>query len=217
MYSNFKAQAIEYVKQAVQEDKVGNYEKAFPLYMNALEYFKAHLKYEKDPKIKEAIMHKFGEYLRRTEEIRVVLDKGGSGLGLNGGDADAATRPNDEEDGDDPEQSKLRSALDCEIIRNFKQKAIEYVKEAVQEDNAKAFPLYMNALGYFKTYLKYENNPKIKMAIIPKFNEYLNRAEEIRAVLDEDSGGPGPSGGNAIVTTRPKMKPEDGVDGEDPK
>ena len=39
MYSNFKEHVIEYVKQAVQEDDAGNYSKAFPLYMNALEYF----------------------------------------------------------------------------------------------------------------------------------------------------------------------------------
>ena len=74
MYSNFKEQAIEYVKQAVQEDSAGNYAKAFPLYMAALEYFKTHLKYEKDPKIKEAITQKFSEYLCRAEEIRRVLD-----------------------------------------------------------------------------------------------------------------------------------------------
>ena len=52
MCSNFKEHAIEYVKQAVQKDDAGNYSKAFPLYMNALEYFKAHLKYEKNLKIK---------------------------------------------------------------------------------------------------------------------------------------------------------------------
>ncbi|XP_075636162.1 protein SUPPRESSOR OF K(+) TRANSPORT GROWTH DEFECT 1-like [Castanea sativa] len=79
MYSNFKEQAIEYVKQAVQEDNAGNYAKAFPLYMNALEYFKTHLKYEKNPKIKEAITQKFTEYLCRAEEIRTVLDDGGPG------------------------------------------------------------------------------------------------------------------------------------------
>ncbi|XLT13443.1 hypothetical protein HN51_059133 [Arachis hypogaea] len=53
MYSNFKEQAIEYVKQVVQEDNAGNHAKAFPLYMDALEYFKTHLKYEKNPKIRE--------------------------------------------------------------------------------------------------------------------------------------------------------------------
>ncbi|KAK9170435.1 hypothetical protein Syun_002575 [Stephania yunnanensis] len=92
MYSNFKEQAIEYVKQAVQEDNAGNYAKAFPLYMNALEYFKTHLKYEKNPKIKEAITQKFTEYLRRAEEIRAVLDDGGTGPAANG-DAAIATKP----------------------------------------------------------------------------------------------------------------------------
>ncbi|XP_059311101.1 protein SUPPRESSOR OF K(+) TRANSPORT GROWTH DEFECT 1-like [Lycium ferocissimum] len=103
MYSNFKEQAIEYVKQAIHEDNAGNYAKAFPLYMNALEYFKTHLKYEKNPKIKEAISQKFTEYLRRAEEIRAVLDEYcGTGPGLNGGDAAVTTRPKtpkDEEGG----------------------------------------------------------------------------------------------------------------------
>ncbi|KAF4376661.1 hypothetical protein CsatB_021662 [Cannabis sativa] len=74
MYSNFKEQAIEYVKEAVHEDNAGNYAKAFPLYMNALEYFRTHLKYEQNPKIRIAIQQKFTEYLNRAEEIRAVLD-----------------------------------------------------------------------------------------------------------------------------------------------
>ncbi|KAE8700211.1 Protein SUPPRESSOR OF K(+) TRANSPORT GROWTH DEFECT 1 [Hibiscus syriacus] len=92
MYSNFKEQAVEYVKQAVQEDNAGNYSKAFPLYMNALECFKTHLKYEKNPKIREAITQKFTDYLRRAEEIRSVLDEGGPGPASNG-EAAVATRP----------------------------------------------------------------------------------------------------------------------------
>ncbi|MFS8004911.1 putative vesicle-fusing ATPase [Helianthus anomalus] len=86
-YRSFKEQAIEYVKQAVQEDNARNYAKAFPLYMNALEYFKAHMKYEKNPKIIEAIMTKFTEYMRRAEEIRVVLDEGRAGPATSGGHA----------------------------------------------------------------------------------------------------------------------------------
>ncbi|XP_058196490.1 protein SUPPRESSOR OF K(+) TRANSPORT GROWTH DEFECT 1-like isoform X1 [Rhododendron vialii] len=149
MYSNFKEQAIEYVKQAVQEDNAGNYAKAFPLYMNALEYFKTHLKYEKNPKIKEAITQKFTEYLRRAEEIRAVLDDGGAGPGPNGGDAAVATRPKTKGkdgggeggggDGEDPEQSKLRSGLNSAIVRekpNVKWNdvaGLESAKQALQE------------------------------------------------------------------------------------
>ncbi|CAH2038589.1 unnamed protein product [Thlaspi arvense] len=145
MYSNFKEQAIEYVKQAVQEDNAGNYNKAFPLYMNALEYFKTHLKYEKNPKIREAITHKFTEYLRRAEEIRAVLDGGGSGPGSNG-DAAVATKPKTKPkdgdgkgDGEDAEQSKLRAGLDSAIVRekpNVKWSdvaGLESAKQALQE------------------------------------------------------------------------------------
>ncbi|KAJ0848592.1 putative vesicle-fusing ATPase [Helianthus annuus] len=86
-YRSFKEQAIEYIKQAVQEDNARNYAKAFPLYMNALEYFKAHMKYERNPKIIEAIMTKFTEYMRRAEEIRAVLDEGRAGPATSGGHA----------------------------------------------------------------------------------------------------------------------------------
>ena len=66
MYSNFKEHAIEYVKQAVQEDDARNCSKSFPLDMNALEYFRTHLKYEENPKIKEAITQKCMKYLKRA-------------------------------------------------------------------------------------------------------------------------------------------------------
>ncbi|XP_020214666.1 protein SUPPRESSOR OF K(+) TRANSPORT GROWTH DEFECT 1 isoform X2 [Cajanus cajan] len=142
MYSNFKEQAIEYVKQAVHEDNEGNYPKAFQLYMNALEYFKTHLKYEKNPKIKEAITQKFTEYLRRAEEIRAVLD-GPAGPASNG-DAAVATRPktkpkDGDADGEDPEQTKLRAGLNSAIVRekpNVKWNdvaGLESAKQALQE------------------------------------------------------------------------------------
>lgn len=143
MYSNFKEQAIEFVKKAVQEDNAGNYLKAFPLYMNALEYFKTHLKYEKNPKIKEAITQKFTEYLRRAEEIRAVLDEGGPGPASNG-EAAIATKPkkkpkDGDDGGDDPEQVKLRAGLNSAIIRenpNVKWNdvaGLESAKQALQE------------------------------------------------------------------------------------
>ncbi|KAG9453635.1 hypothetical protein H6P81_006539 [Aristolochia fimbriata] len=143
MYSNFKEQAIEFVRQAVQEDNAGNYQKAFGLYMNALEYFKTHLKYEKNPKIRDAITQKFTEYLRRAEEIRAVLDEGGPGPTSNG-DAAVATRPKSKSkdgdgDGEDPEQAKLRAGLNSAIIRekpNVKWNdvaGLESAKQALQE------------------------------------------------------------------------------------
>ena len=69
--------------------------------------------------------------------------------------------------------------------------------------------------------MEYEKKPKVREAITQKFTEYLRRAEEIRAVLDE-GGGSGPAAnGDAAVATRPKGKPKDGGggegDGEDPE
>uniref|UniRef100_A0A0C9RPW8 TSA: Wollemia nobilis Ref_Wollemi_Transcript_4398_2214 transcribed RNA sequence n=1 Tax=Wollemia nobilis TaxID=56998 RepID=A0A0C9RPW8_9CONI len=149
MYSNFKEQAIEYVRQAVNEDNAGNYAKAFPLYMNALEYFKTHLKYEKNPKIKEAITQKFTEYLRRAEEIRDAMNEGvNSRPPTANGDAAVATKPKSKAkgggdgeggDGEDPEQAKLRSGLNSAIIRekpNVKWNdvaGLESAKQALQE------------------------------------------------------------------------------------
>ncbi|XP_075644588.1 protein SUPPRESSOR OF K(+) TRANSPORT GROWTH DEFECT 1-like [Castanea sativa] len=144
MYSNFKEHAIEYVKQAVQEDDAGNYSKAFPLYMIALEYFRTHLKYEKNPKIKEAITQKCMEYLKRAEEIRAILDNGGSGPASRG-DATVASQPKTKskggvgKDAEDPEQAKLRAGLDSVIIRekpNVKWSdvaGLESAKQALQE------------------------------------------------------------------------------------
>ncbi|GMN66101.1 hypothetical protein TIFTF001_035185 [Ficus carica] len=144
MYSNFMQHATEYVKQAVQEDEAGNYSKAFRLYMNALEYFKTHLKYEKNPKIKETITQKFVEYLRRAEEVKAILDSGGGGPNSNSNTAAAAqqkttAKGGDGKGGEDPEQAKLRAGLDSVIIRekpNVKWSdvaGLENAKQALQE------------------------------------------------------------------------------------
>ncbi|KAK7814622.1 protein suppressor of k(+) transport growth defect 1 [Quercus suber] len=138
MYSNFKEHAIEYVKQAVQEDDAGNYSKAFPFYMNALEYFRTHLKYEKNPKIKEAITQKCMEYLKTAEEIRTILDNGGSGPAPSG-DATIASQPKTKskggvgKDAEDPEQAKLRAGLDSVIIKEKPKAGLESAKQALQE------------------------------------------------------------------------------------
>jgi vacuolar protein-sorting-associated protein 4 len=57
-FVDFKAKAIEIVKEAVAEDNAGNYESALRLYKSSLEYFSTHLKYEKNPSAKKAITAK---------------------------------------------------------------------------------------------------------------------------------------------------------------
>ena len=57
----------------MNEDEAGNYEKALQLYTYALEYFKTHLKYEKNERAKQAIKQKVGlcciEHSDKTKEI----------------------------------------------------------------------------------------------------------------------------------------------------
>ncbi|KAJ6720134.1 PROTEIN SUPPRESSOR OF K(+) TRANSPORT GROWTH DEFECT 1 [Salix viminalis] len=146
MYSNFMEHGMEYAKQAVKEDDTGNYSNALKLYMNALEYFQAQLKYEKNQQIVKTIRERCMGYLRRAEEIRAVLDNGGSVPAPNGGVSVAAqpkTSPKPKDGGgkdkEDPEQAKLKAGLDSIIIRekpNVKWSdvaGLENAKQALQE------------------------------------------------------------------------------------
>lgn len=49
MSNTFIPQAVEIVKQAIEADGAGEYEKALPLYRRSLEYFMTGLKYEQNP------------------------------------------------------------------------------------------------------------------------------------------------------------------------
>lgn len=55
MDNQFIPQAVDIVKQAIQADNAGDYEKALPLYKRALEYFMTGLKYEKNPAARDTI------------------------------------------------------------------------------------------------------------------------------------------------------------------
>ena len=57
--------------------------------------------------------------------------------------------------------------------------------------------------------MKYEKNMKIKDAITQKCMEYLKRAEEIRAILD--NGGSGATSGDATIASQPKTKSKAGL------
>ena len=74
---DFKAKAIEIVKEAVAEDNAGNYENALRKYKAALEYFSTHLKYDKNPASKKAITAKVR---RRLRGARRAFCRGLNGL-----------------------------------------------------------------------------------------------------------------------------------------
>ena len=58
------------------------------------------------------------------------------------------------------------------VYLTFKEKAIDFAKKAVEEDEKgeyeKALQLYLSSLEYFKTYLKYEKNQMCRDAVTAK-------------------------------------------------
>jgi vacuolar protein-sorting-associated protein 4 len=73
----------------------------------------------------------------------------------------------------------------------IREKAISLVRDAVEKDKAadypSAFKLYMSALDHFTIYLKYEKNPMMQQTIKAKFTEYLERAEELKRLIDGEA------------------------------
>ena len=67
--TELREKAIAFVKQAVEADNAQKYEEAFGLYMHALDFFEAHLKYEKNPRAKEAITKKVSTWAFRTTDV----------------------------------------------------------------------------------------------------------------------------------------------------
>lgn len=119
--TSFIPKAVEIVKQAVVEDNKDNYEQALALYKKALEYFMTGLKYEKNEKAKEAIRAKVTEYMNRAEQIQQHLEQAKSGnkkkVIKSGAGDDKDKDPNKKEDEkEDPETAKLKSAISSAII-----------------------------------------------------------------------------------------------------
>lgn len=72
---DFLGKAIEIVRQATEQDSAGNFEDAYKLYQNSLEYFMTAMKYEKNEKLKDAIRKKFTDYLERAEKLKEFINK----------------------------------------------------------------------------------------------------------------------------------------------
>ncbi|KAJ5163711.1 ATPase AAA-type core [Penicillium coprophilum] len=142
--TDFLGRAIETVKKAIENDNDGEYEKAYQMYYSALELFMLALKWEKNPKSKEMIRSKAGEYMDRAEKLKNHLaedKKKPSAVGANGKVAQGSGKGGKEDDdnGEDAEAKKLRSALQGAILSdkpNVKWEdvaGLENAKEALKE------------------------------------------------------------------------------------
>ncbi|CAL5870192.1 uncharacterized protein PFLUO_LOCUS4427 [Penicillium psychrofluorescens] len=142
--TDFLGRAIDTVKKAIENDNEGEYEKAYQQYYSALELFMLALKWEKNPRSKEMIRAKTGEYMDRAEKLKNHLAsadnrKKPSALGSNGSVAQGSGKGDKEEDGEDADAKKLRSALQGAILSdkpNIKWEdvaGLEGAKEALKE------------------------------------------------------------------------------------
>lgn len=115
--TDFLGRAIDVVKRAIDDDKNGEYEKAYQLYYQALELFMLALKWEKNAKSKEMIRTKASEYMERAEKLKTHLaeqEKGSkkrpAAVGSNGKVSGSGGKDKDDGDGEeqDPDAKKLR-------------------------------------------------------------------------------------------------------------
>uniref|UniRef100_A0A0D9VCF9 Vesicle-fusing ATPase n=1 Tax=Leersia perrieri TaxID=77586 RepID=A0A0D9VCF9_9ORYZ len=118
-----KDQGIALVRKAVEEDDAGNYARAFPLYVHALEYFAAHLKYERNPRVRGAITAKVAGYIARAEEIRASLLAAAAPAPAAAAPAATEAKGKDRSkakygggDGDDSERAKLWAGIHSAIV-----------------------------------------------------------------------------------------------------
>lgn len=78
---------------------------------------------------------------------------------------------------------------------NFLDKGVELAKQATQLDEqekySEAYTAYSGSLDYLMLAIKYEKNEKMKETIRIKFQEYINRAEQLKKHLDSEKSKKG--------------------------
>ncbi|KAJ1918124.1 Vacuolar protein sorting-associated protein 4 [Tieghemiomyces parasiticus] len=110
--------AIDLAKKATEEDGKENYEEAYKLYQNSLDYFATAMKYEKNDRLKETIRKKFIEYLERAEALKDYISKSEKKKNevQTNQDAGATKAKKGGADDEDADAKKLRSGLAGAIL-----------------------------------------------------------------------------------------------------
>merc|ERR1712166_436154 len=89
-------------------------------------------------------------------------------------------------------------------------KGIKIVNEAIELDNAgkyqESLEKYQHAIEYLITGNKYEKNPQTKAMVTKKLKEYMERAEDVKKIIDNNGANPPSEGG---VANKPAGKDVD--------
>jgi len=109
------------VQQAIEEDVKENYNEAYDLYRNSLDYFMLALKYEKNDRLKALIREKATEYMTRAEKLKEHIQKINdkktkTAVGAGGSNGSAGGKRKDGEEEEDADLKKLRAGLSGAIL-----------------------------------------------------------------------------------------------------
>ncbi|KIJ62102.1 hypothetical protein HYDPIDRAFT_30654 [Hydnomerulius pinastri MD-312] len=166
--------AIEIVQQAIDNDISQDYASAREQYLNAIGYFMAAQKSERNETSKSLIQAKIDEYLSRAEILGKHLQP---------------KRDSSRE----PSASSSTSTVDSDRAQSHLNRAIDIVQQAIEEDTKQNYPeavrQYTDALDYFMLAQKYEKNEKSKLLIRRKCTEYSDRAATLGKYLKAQEGG----------------------------
>uniref|UniRef100_A0A8C3CHV6 Serine/threonine-protein kinase ULK3 n=1 Tax=Cairina moschata TaxID=8855 RepID=A0A8C3CHV6_CAIMO len=125
--------ATELVVEAVRKDQEGDASAALALYCKALEYFVPALRYESDPRRKEAIRAKVGQYISRAEELKALVTSDSRSLLQQGSTAREVLK--------EMAKDKPRLCAALEVA------AAAMAREEDGRDDGDALELYQQSLG----------------------------------------------------------------------
>jgi len=98
----------------------------------------------------------------------------------------------------------------------FIKDAVAIVTQAIQEDHdqnyPKAYALYKKSLEHFMIGLKYEKNKTTKDIVMKRVNGYMDRAEQLKQLMDSEKAAASPTGGKKKGGPQPTS-----ASGGDPK
>ncbi|KAM9181497.1 serine/threonine-protein kinase ULK3 isoform 3-T3 [Mergus octosetaceus] len=158
--------ATELVVEAVRKDQEGDASAALALYCNALEYFVPALRYESDPRRKEAIRAKVGQYVSRAEELKALVTSNSKSLLQQGSPAREVLK--------EMAKDKPRLCAALEVA------AAAMAREEDGRDDGDALELYQQSLGELLLLLAAEPAGRRRELLHAEVQTLMARAEYLK-------------------------------------
>ncbi|XP_040426520.1 serine/threonine-protein kinase ULK3 isoform X3 [Cygnus olor] len=158
--------ATDLVVEAVKKDQEGDASAALALYCKALEYFVPALRYESDPRRKEAIRAKVGQYISRAEELKALVTSDSRSLLQQGSPAREVLK--------ELAKDKPRLCAALEVA------AAAMAREEDGRDDGDALELYQQSLGELLLLLAAEPTGRRRELLHAEVQTLMARAEYLK-------------------------------------